>query len=109
MWHKLIFRYDSEFDPKTLETSVILRVASFPFFQNSPLYQYLQDLGHTDFEICSSLPPKTENCLPTEGPHKPPARVLPKVRKHAPLFCLHLLFFTLMIKIPSKARDVAQW
>ncbi|CAO2581456.1 Vezt, partial [Lemmus lemmus] len=47
-------------------------------FQNSPLYQYLQDLGHTDFEICSSLPPKTENCLPTEGPHKPPARVLPK-------------------------------
>ncbi|CAO2581460.1 Vezt [Lemmus lemmus] len=45
---------------------------------NSPLYQYLQDLGHTDFEICSSLPPKTENCLPTEGPHKPPARVLPK-------------------------------
>ncbi|XP_005358208.1 vezatin isoform X3 [Microtus ochrogaster] len=47
-------------------------------FENSPLYQYLQDLGHTDFEICSSLPPKTENCLPTEGPHKPPARVLPK-------------------------------
>lgn len=47
-------------------------------FENSPLYQYLQDLGHTDFEICSSLPPKAENCLPTEGPHKPPARVLPK-------------------------------
>ncbi|XP_057614154.1 vezatin isoform X2 [Chionomys nivalis] len=47
-------------------------------FENSPLYQYLQDLGHTDFEICSSLPPKTENCLLTEGPHKPPARALPK-------------------------------
>lgn len=46
-------------------------------FENSPLYQYLQDLGHTDFEIYSSLPPKTENCLPTEGPHKPPTRVLP--------------------------------
>ncbi|KAL1775047.1 vezatin isoform X1 [Sigmodon hispidus] len=47
-------------------------------FENSPLYQYLQDLGHTDFEICSSLPPKTEKCLPTEGPQKPPTRVLPK-------------------------------
>ncbi|XP_038170921.1 vezatin isoform X2 [Arvicola amphibius] len=47
-------------------------------FENSPLYQYLQDLGHTDFEICSSLPPKTENCLPTEEPHKAPTRVLPK-------------------------------
>ena len=29
-------------------------------FQNSPLYQYLQDLGHTDFEVCSSLSPKAE-------------------------------------------------
>ncbi|XP_036026092.1 LOW QUALITY PROTEIN: vezatin [Onychomys torridus] len=47
-------------------------------FENSPLYQYLQDLGHTDFEICSSLPPKTEKCLPTEEPQKPPTRVLPK-------------------------------
>ncbi|XP_040610960.1 vezatin isoform X4 [Mesocricetus auratus] len=45
---------------------------------NSPLYRYLQDLGHTDFEICSSLPPKTEKCLPTEGPQKPSTRVLPK-------------------------------
>ncbi|XP_051028659.1 vezatin isoform X2 [Acomys russatus] len=47
-------------------------------FENSPLYQYLQDLGHTDFEICSSLSPKTEKCLTTEGPQKPPTRVLPK-------------------------------
>uniref|UniRef100_A0A2K6MYA6 Vezatin n=1 Tax=Rhinopithecus bieti TaxID=61621 RepID=A0A2K6MYA6_RHIBE len=46
-------------------------------FENSPLYQYLQDLGHTDFEICSSLSPKTEKCT-TEGQQKPPARVLPK-------------------------------
>lgn len=47
-------------------------------FENSPLYQYLQDLGHTDFEICSSLSPKTETCLTTEGPQTPPTRVLQK-------------------------------
>ncbi|XP_063111387.1 vezatin isoform X4 [Cavia porcellus] len=45
--------------------------------QNSPLYQYLQDLGHTDFEICSSLSPKTEKCM-TEGQQTPPPRVLSK-------------------------------
>ncbi|XP_032026825.1 vezatin [Hylobates moloch] len=45
--------------------------------ENSPLYQYLQDLGHTDFEICSSLSPKTEKCT-TEGQQKPSTRVLPK-------------------------------
>uniref|UniRef100_A0A671DRQ1 Vezatin n=1 Tax=Rhinolophus ferrumequinum TaxID=59479 RepID=A0A671DRQ1_RHIFE len=45
-------------------------------FENSPLYQYLQDLGHTDFEICSSLSPKPEKC--TEGQQKPPTRALPK-------------------------------
>ncbi|XP_019587719.2 vezatin isoform X2 [Rhinolophus sinicus] len=44
--------------------------------KNSPLYQYLQDLGHTDFEICSSLSPKPEKC--TEGQQKPPTRALPK-------------------------------
>ncbi|KAF7462525.1 vezatin [Marmota monax] len=47
-------------------------------FENSPLYQYLQDLGHTDFEICSSLSPKTEKCATTEGQQKPPMKVLPK-------------------------------
>lgn len=47
-------------------------------FQNSPLYQYLQDLGHTDFEICSSLSPKPEKCTVTEGQQKPPTRALPK-------------------------------
>ena len=45
-------------------------------FENSPLYQYLQDLGHTDFEICSSSSPKPEKCLTTEGPQPPPTRVL---------------------------------
>uniref|UniRef100_A0A8D2AXS5 Vezatin n=1 Tax=Sciurus vulgaris TaxID=55149 RepID=A0A8D2AXS5_SCIVU len=48
------------------------------FSFNSPLYQYLQDLGHTDFEICSSLSPKTEKCATTEGQQKPPMKVLPK-------------------------------
>lgn len=27
-------------------------------FENSPLYQYLQDLGHTDFEICPAVTPE---------------------------------------------------
>ncbi|XP_073069747.1 vezatin isoform X3 [Manis javanica] len=47
-------------------------------FENSPLYQYLQDLGHTDFEICSSLSPKPEKCTVTEGQQKPPTKALPK-------------------------------
>ncbi|KAM3833652.1 vezatin isoform 3-T3 [Vipera latastei] len=37
-------------------------------FENSPLYQYLQDLGHTDFEICSPLLQKSEECTSKEGP-----------------------------------------
>uniref|UniRef100_A0A674ICE0 Vezatin, adherens junctions transmembrane protein n=1 Tax=Terrapene triunguis TaxID=2587831 RepID=A0A674ICE0_9SAUR len=36
-------------------------------FENSPLYQYLQDLGHTDFEICSAVSQKTEQCTAEEG------------------------------------------
>ncbi|XP_072629230.1 vezatin isoform X3 [Canis lupus baileyi] len=47
-------------------------------FENSPLYQYLQDLGHTDFEICSPLSPKPEKSTVTEGQQKLPARALPK-------------------------------
>ncbi|XP_070266945.1 vezatin isoform X2 [Myotis yumanensis] len=47
-------------------------------FENSPLYQYLQDLGHTDFEICSSLSPKAEKCTVAEGQQKSPTRALPK-------------------------------
>ncbi|XP_060101183.1 vezatin isoform X2 [Heteronotia binoei] len=35
-------------------------------FENSPLYQYLQDLGHTDFEICSPLLQKPEECSSEE-------------------------------------------
>ncbi|NXE10732.1 VEZA protein, partial [Lophotis ruficrista] len=36
-------------------------------FQNSPLYQYLQDLGHTDFEVCSSVSRKAEQCAAVES------------------------------------------
>ncbi|KAJ7329921.1 hypothetical protein JRQ81_016095 [Phrynocephalus forsythii] len=36
-------------------------------FENSPLYQYLQDLGHSDFEICSPLLQKPEECPSQEG------------------------------------------
>ncbi|XP_038612436.1 vezatin isoform X3 [Tachyglossus aculeatus] len=35
-------------------------------FENSPLYQYLQDLGHSDFEICSSVSRKAERCSSEE-------------------------------------------
>ncbi|XP_074758827.1 vezatin isoform X5 [Athene noctua] len=35
-------------------------------FENSPLYQYLQDLGHTDFEVCSSVSQKAEQCAAAE-------------------------------------------
>ncbi|KFV71480.1 Vezatin, partial [Dryobates pubescens] len=36
-------------------------------FQNSPLYQYLQDLGHTDFEACSSVSQRAELCAAAES------------------------------------------
>ncbi|NXC49969.1 VEZA protein, partial [Penelope pileata] len=36
-------------------------------FQNSPLYEYLQDLGHTDFEVCSSVSQKAKQCAVEEG------------------------------------------
>ncbi|XP_054242732.1 vezatin [Indicator indicator] len=36
-------------------------------FENSPLYQYLQDLGHTDFEVCSSVSQKAELCAAAES------------------------------------------
>ncbi|NXL86550.1 VEZA protein, partial [Alectura lathami] len=36
-------------------------------FQNSPLYEYLQDLGHTDFEVCSPVSQKAKQCAAEEG------------------------------------------
>ncbi|XP_062928330.1 vezatin isoform X2 [Mobula hypostoma] len=46
--------------------------------ENSPLYQYLQDVGHTDFETCPSLS-WVEECSPNEEPNElyipaPPTR-----------------------------------
>uniref|UniRef100_A0A803YBH3 Uncharacterized protein n=1 Tax=Meleagris gallopavo TaxID=9103 RepID=A0A803YBH3_MELGA len=35
--------------------------------RNSPLYEYLQDLGHTDFEVCSSVSQKAKQCAVEEG------------------------------------------
>ncbi|XP_048799780.1 vezatin isoform X1 [Lagopus muta] len=36
-------------------------------FENSPLYEYLQDLGHTDFEVCSPVSQKAKQCAVEEG------------------------------------------
>ncbi|KAM4748854.1 vezatin [Rhinophrynus dorsalis] len=36
-------------------------------FENSPLFQYLQDLGHTDFEICPAVSQEKEVCLAENG------------------------------------------
>ncbi|XP_072097566.1 vezatin [Mobula birostris] len=46
--------------------------------ENSPLYQYLQDVGHTDFETCPNLS-WVEECSPNEEPNElyipaPPTR-----------------------------------
>lgn len=75
-------------------TVVIILKFILYLFQNSPLYQYLQDLGHTDFEVCSSLSPKAEKSTVTEGQQKLPARALPKVRRHLHSLWLNLLSFT---------------
>lgn len=37
-------------------------------FQNSPLFQYLQDLGHTDFEACTPVS-QEDDPVGTEGAH----------------------------------------
>ncbi|MBN3316286.1 VEZA protein, partial [Atractosteus spatula] len=36
--------------------------------QNSPLFQYLQDLGHTDFETCPAVSQEEGQCTGEEGP-----------------------------------------
>lgn len=45
-------------------------------FENSPLYQYLQDLGHTDFEICPVILQEEESLL--ENGHHGQAHKTPK-------------------------------
>ncbi|XP_058164529.1 vezatin isoform X3 [Dasypus novemcinctus] len=49
-----------------------------PEFDEEVVFEYLQDLGHTDFEICSSVSPKTEKSTGTEGQQKPPTKALSK-------------------------------
>ncbi|XP_078532059.1 vezatin isoform X2 [Lissotriton helveticus] len=46
-------------------------------FENSPLYQYLQDLGHTDFEICQALPQESDQCAAEDGQRKQDPLTLP--------------------------------
>ncbi|RLW06404.1 hypothetical protein DV515_00004598, partial [Chloebia gouldiae] len=45
---------------------------------NSPLYQYLQDLGHTDFEVCSSVSQKAEQCAAAESQREQTVRAAQK-------------------------------
>ncbi|KAI6079299.1 Vezatin isoform X4 [Aix galericulata] len=47
-------------------------------FENSPLYQYLQDLGHTDFEVCSSVSQKAKQCAVEEGQKERTVHVVQK-------------------------------
>ncbi|KAF4114516.1 hypothetical protein G5714_004739 [Onychostoma macrolepis] len=49
-------------------------------FENSPLFQYLQDLGHTDFEACSPVSQEEE---PSAGGEEAqfPQDILPSQRK----------------------------
>ncbi|XP_029457457.1 vezatin isoform X2 [Rhinatrema bivittatum] len=46
-------------------------------FENSPLYQYLQDLGHTDFEICQTVLEEGEQCTEEEQ-HDQDVHTVPK-------------------------------
>ncbi|KAI1239017.1 hypothetical protein IHE44_0012116 [Lamprotornis superbus] len=50
--------------------------------QNSPLYQYLQDLGHTDFEVCSSVSQKAEQCAAAESQREQTVRAAQKYKKN---------------------------
>nr|XP_033809189.1 vezatin isoform X1 [Geotrypetes seraphini] len=47
-------------------------------FENSPLYQYLQDLGHTDFEICPAVSQEAEQCAEEEQLQEQDVHAVPK-------------------------------
>ncbi|XP_041113611.1 vezatin-like isoform X2 [Polyodon spathula] len=47
-------------------------------FENSPLFQYLQDLGHTDFETCAAVFQKAEQCTGEEGLHQQDIHTTPR-------------------------------
>uniref|UniRef100_A0A672Q2L8 Uncharacterized protein n=1 Tax=Sinocyclocheilus grahami TaxID=75366 RepID=A0A672Q2L8_SINGR len=57
----------------------LFRVVSLSPLQNSPLFQYLQDLGHTDFEACS---PTSQEEEPSVGGEEAqyPQDILPSHR-----------------------------
>ncbi|MGH0121596.1 UNVERIFIED_CONTAM: hypothetical protein FKN15_006573, partial [Acipenser sinensis] len=46
--------------------------------QNSPLFQYLQDLGHTDFETCAAVFQEAEQCTGEEGLHQQDIHTTPR-------------------------------
>ncbi|XP_041110732.1 vezatin-like isoform X1 [Polyodon spathula] len=47
-------------------------------FENSPLFQYLQDLGHTDFETCAAVFQEAEQCPGEEGLHQQDFHTTPR-------------------------------
>ncbi|XP_033883288.2 vezatin-like [Acipenser ruthenus] len=47
-------------------------------FENSPLFQYLQDLGHTDFETCAAVFQEAEHCTGEEGLHQQDIHTTPR-------------------------------
>ncbi|XP_058841997.1 vezatin-like isoform X1 [Acipenser ruthenus] len=47
-------------------------------FENSPLFQYLQDLGHTDFETCAAVFQEAEQCTGEEGLHQQDIHTTPR-------------------------------
>ncbi|KAM6093039.1 vezatin isoform 2-T2 [Theristicus caerulescens] len=59
-------------------------------FENSPLYQYLQDLGHTDFEVCSSVSQKAEQCAAAESQRERTVHAAQKWRVQFLVDMLHL-------------------
>ncbi|XP_019370611.1 PREDICTED: vezatin isoform X2 [Gavialis gangeticus] len=71
-------------------------------FENSPLYQYLQDLGHTDFEVCSAVSQKTEQCTAEEGQQGQTAQT---TQKQGTLSKLPELFRSWFPFSPCKKKD----
>ncbi|XP_075789618.1 vezatin isoform X2 [Pelodiscus sinensis] len=71
-------------------------------FENSPLYQYLQDLGHTDFEICSAVSQKTEQCTAEERQQEQDTRT---TQKQGILSKLAELFKNSFPFSPCKKKD----
>uniref|UniRef100_A0A673NBT3 Vezatin n=1 Tax=Sinocyclocheilus rhinocerous TaxID=307959 RepID=A0A673NBT3_9TELE len=71
-------------------------------FENSPLFQYLQDLGHTDFEACSPISQEEE---PSAGGEEArfPQDILPSHRVSVSTY----LFNTLTVQQPQFCIDAA--